>query len=94
MVESLLSIAQQAVYGGLRIGPCQITIRSAGRNLHRQEPFAQELVQLRVALIVTASGNIAPVAKDVTRIVPIVMAGAGDAVGTGSVASLARPPAT
>jgi len=68
-----------------------IEYRSAERNPQRLKPFAEELVQLHVAVIVTASGNAAQVAKDVTSSVPIVMAGAGDAVGTGIVASLARP---
>jgi putative ABC transport system substrate-binding protein len=68
-----------------------IEYRSAGRNPKRLKPLAEELVQLRVALIVTASGIAAQAAKDVTSSVPIVMAGAGDAVGTGIVASLARP---
>lgn len=68
-----------------------IEYRSAGRNSKRLRPLAEELVQLRVALIVTASGAAALAAKEVTSSIPIVMAGAGDAVGTGIVASLARP---
>ena len=68
-----------------------IEYRSAERNPQRLKPLAEELVRLHVALIVTASGNAAMVAKDVTSSIPIVMAGAGDAVGTGIVSSLARP---
>jgi putative ABC transport system substrate-binding protein len=68
-----------------------IEYRSAGRNPQRLKPLAEELMQLRVALIVTASGIAAQVAKEVTSSVPIVMAGAGDAVRAGIVASLARP---
>jgi putative ABC transport system substrate-binding protein len=68
-----------------------IEYRSAGRDFKRLRPLAEELVRLRVALIVTASGRAALVAKEVTSSVPIVMAGAGDAVGAGIVSSLARP---
>jgi putative ABC transport system substrate-binding protein len=68
-----------------------IEYRSAERNSQRLRPYAEELVRLEVAVIVTASGAAAQAAKDVTRSVPIVMAGAGDAVGAGIVSSLARP---
>jgi putative ABC transport system substrate-binding protein len=68
-----------------------IEYRSAGRDLQRLRPLAEELVRLRVALIVTSTGRAALVAKEVTSSVPIVMTGAGDAVSQGIVASLARP---
>jgi putative ABC transport system substrate-binding protein len=68
-----------------------IEYRSAGRDLQRLRPLAEELVRLRVALIVTVTGSAALAAKEVTSSVPIVMAGSGDAVGQGLVASLARP---
>jgi ABC-type uncharacterized transport system substrate-binding protein len=52
---------------------------------------AAELVRLNVDLIV-ASGTLAPLAaKRATTTIPIVMAAAGDPLGTGLVASLARP---
>jgi putative ABC transport system substrate-binding protein len=68
-----------------------IESRSAGRDDQRLTPLAEELVALRVAVIVTASGAAAIAAKKVTRTIPIVMAGAGDAVGAGLVSSLSRP---
>jgi len=68
-----------------------IEYRSAGRDLQRLSPLAEELVRLRVALIVTVTGRAALVAKEVTSSVPIVMNGSGDAVSQGIVASLARP---
>ena len=68
-----------------------IEYRSAGRDLQRLRPLAEELVRLRVALIVTVTGRAALVAKEVTSSVPIVMAVSGDAVSQGIVASLARP---
>ena len=68
-----------------------IEYRSAGRDLQRLRPLAEELVRLRVALIVTVTGRAALAAKEVTSSIPIVLAGSGDAVGQGIVASLARP---
>jgi putative ABC transport system substrate-binding protein len=68
-----------------------IEYRSAGRDLQRLRPLAEELVRLRVALIVTSTGRAALVTKEVTSSIPIVMASSGDAVGMGIVASLARP---
>jgi len=53
---------------------------------------AQELVRLKVSVIVTSGSIAASVAKRATSVIPIVMATGGvDAVGTGLVASLARP---
>jgi len=49
------------------------------------------LVRLKVDLIVTFFTPSALAAKQATRDIPIVMAGAGDPVATGLVASLARP---
>jgi len=57
---------------------------------HRQA-LAADLVRLKVDLIVTTSGPPALVAKKATSTIPIVMANAGDPVGEGLVASLARP---
>ena len=55
------------------------------------QPMAAELVRLKVELIV-ANGTIASLAaKSVTTSVPIVISRSGDPVGTGLVASLARP---
>src|SRR5574342_217473 len=68
-----------------------IEYRSAGQDPQRLRRLAEELVRLRVALIVTVTGRAALVAKEVTSSVPIVMAGSGDAVSQGIVASLARP---
>jgi putative ABC transport system substrate-binding protein len=52
---------------------------------------AAELVRLKVDLIVTFFTPSALAAKQSTRDIPIVIAGAGDPVATGLVASLARP---
>ena len=52
--------------------------------------IANEFVQLKVDVILTV-GNAANVAQQVTKTIPIVAAIATDPVGTGMVASLARP---
>ncbi len=60
----------------------------------RSERFAEiaaEFVRLKVDVIVTAGNAAAIAAKQATSVIPIVFAVAGDPVGTGLVASLARP---
>jgi len=65
--------------------------RYAEDQLDRLPGLAAELVSLDVDVIV-AVGTLAPLAaKRATSTIPIVMAGAGDPVGSGLVASLARP---
>jgi putative ABC transport system substrate-binding protein len=65
--------------------------RSGENRLDRLSPLAMELVQLNVDVIVTV-GTLAPLAaKQATTTIPIVMASAGDPVGSGLVDSLARP---
>jgi putative ABC transport system substrate-binding protein len=67
-----------------------IEYRFAEQN-ERLPELAAELVHLKVDLIVTADTPAALPAKSATTTIPIVMALAGDPVGTGLVASLARP---
>jgi putative ABC transport system substrate-binding protein len=65
--------------------------RFAEGRAERLPDLAAELVQLKVDVIV-AGGTLGPLAaKRATTRVPIVLAAAGDPVGTGLVASLARP---
>ena len=52
-----------------------------------------ELVELKVDLIVTNVTQASLAAKGATRTIPIVMQGVSDPIGTGLVASLARPGA-
>jgi hypothetical protein len=61
-----------------------------GRNEPAPEIFA-EFVRLKVDVIVTHPTPLALAAKQATSLIPIVFAVAGDPVGTGLVASLARP---
>ena len=60
----------------------------------REERFAEiavEFIRLRVDVIVTNGTPSSIAAKKATKVIPIVITGAGDLVGTGLVASLARP---
>ncbi|MGA9455226.1 MAG: ABC transporter substrate binding protein [Pseudolabrys sp.] len=54
---------------------------------------AAELVELKVDLIVANVTQASLAAKGATRTIPIVMQGVSDPIGTGLVASLARPGA-
>jgi putative tryptophan/tyrosine transport system substrate-binding protein len=53
--------------------------------------LAAELVRLKVDVIVTAGPQVTRIAKEATSTIPIVMAFDNDPVGSGHVASLARP---
>ena len=65
--------------------------RWAEAKSDRLPGLAAELAALKVDLIVTLGGPAADAAKEATPTIPIVIVGAGDAVGTGLIASLARP---
>jgi putative ABC transport system substrate-binding protein len=66
--------------------------RFADRQLDRLPALASELVQLKVDVIVAASGPSIRAAREATATIPIVMAFSGDdPVRSGFVASLARP---
>jgi ABC-type uncharacterized transport system substrate-binding protein len=69
----------------------KLEIRSAGGDAGRLPELAAELVRLKVDAIVAYQTPSATAAKQATSDIPIVMAGVGDPVGTGLVASLARP---
>jgi putative tryptophan/tyrosine transport system substrate-binding protein len=67
-----------------------IEYRWAEGRTERAAEIAAEFVQRKVDVIVTAGTAFVVVAKQATSIIPIVFV-AGDPVGTGLVASLARP---
>jgi putative ABC transport system substrate-binding protein len=69
----------------------RLETRSADAKPDPQAEKAAELVRLKVDVIVTFFTPTALAAKAATQEIPIVMAGAGDPVATGLVASLARP---
>jgi putative ABC transport system substrate-binding protein len=68
-----------------------IEIRDAEGKLERFPALAAELVALKVDVILAGSTPHALAAKQATRTLPIVVAAADDAVGSGLVTSLARP---
>src|SRR5207237_10913896 len=65
--------------------------RWAEGKFDRLPDLAGELVRLDVAIIVTGGSTSTGAAKEVTATIPIVMAQVNDTVGSGFVASLARP---
>src|SRR4029453_9284254 len=68
-----------------------IEYRYAEGKLDRLPALASELVQLKVDVIVTASPPGVQAARNATSTIPIVFAVIGDPVGSGFVASIARP---
>ncbi|MBI4610949.1 MAG: ABC transporter substrate-binding protein [Candidatus Rokubacteria bacterium] len=65
--------------------------RFAEEKLDRLPSLAAELVRAKVDVLVPMGAAAARAAKQATTVIPIVLAGAADPVGTGLVASLARP---
>ncbi len=68
-----------------------IDYRWAEGRPDRFPALAAELIQLRVDVIVTYSNAAVAALQRATRTIPVVVAAMGDPVGSGFVASLARP---
>jgi putative ABC transport system substrate-binding protein len=68
-----------------------IEIRYAENKLERLPALADELVRLKVDVILTAGTPATLAAKNATKTIPIVFFGVGDPVPTGVVDSLSRP---
>jgi putative tryptophan/tyrosine transport system substrate-binding protein len=68
-----------------------IEVRWAEARRERFAEIAAEFVRLKVDVIVTVGTVAVLTAKQATSVIPIIFAAAGDPVGTGLVASLARP---
>jgi len=94
---STTAARQQAFQQGLReIGYLEgknilIEWRGADNIRERGRAQAEELVRLKVDVIVTAGSDTTRRAKEASSTIPIVMASDNDPVGNGFVASLARP---
>ena len=65
--------------------------RSAGNNRDRLAAQAEELIRLDVAVLVMPSLDAALAAKKATTTTPIVFLDVADPIGSGLIASLARP---
>jgi putative ABC transport system substrate-binding protein len=91
--EPLLKALREGLHdaGYVEGGNLRLEIRSAAGTPDLLLEKAAELVRLKVDLIVTFFTPAALAAKKATGDVPIVMAGAGDPVASGLVASLTRP---
>jgi putative tryptophan/tyrosine transport system substrate-binding protein len=68
-----------------------IEYRWAEGRTERFDEIAAEFVRRKVDVIVTSATAAIVATKQATSVIPIVFAAAGDPVGTGLVASLARP---
>jgi putative ABC transport system substrate-binding protein len=68
-----------------------IESRGADNVPTRRKVMAEELVRLKVDVIVTAGEGGTRAVKEATSTIPIVMASSDDPVGSGFVVSLARP---
>jgi len=69
----------------------QIEYRYAEGKTERWPALVNELVGLKVDVIVTAGAGLITAARQASQTIPIVAATASDLVGSGLVASLARP---
>jgi putative ABC transport system substrate-binding protein len=69
----------------------KIEFRSADGKPERLAALASELVNLKVDVLVVALTPAQLAAKKATSQIPIVLAGSGDPVGTGLIASLSSP---
>src|SRR5215470_16350024 len=68
-----------------------IEYKWAEGRFERMPELAEQLVRLKVDLIVVSNASVARAAKKVTTAIPIVMVSAGDPFRDGLIASLARP---
>jgi putative ABC transport system substrate-binding protein len=94
---SIISARLEAFRQGLRelgyVEGKNISIEACGADNipERRRALVEELVRLKVDVIVTAGAGGARAAKEATSTIPIVMASSDDPIGAGFVASLARP---
>ena len=68
-----------------------VDYRWAGADPEKARAFAKELIGLRPDVIVPSTNQVTRIVQQETRTIPIVFVFIGDPVGSGFVASLARP---
>jgi putative tryptophan/tyrosine transport system substrate-binding protein len=68
-----------------------LELRSADGKIERVPAIIAELIHLNVDIIVSGGSVVTQSAKKATKTIPIVMAQEADPVGSGLIASLARP---
>jgi ABC-type uncharacterized transport system substrate-binding protein len=78
-------------WAGRRAAPSRSSIAGGEGRSERAAEIAAEFVRLKVDVIVTSGTPQVIAARQATSLIPIVFASAGDPVGGGLVASLARP---
>src|SRR5713226_5011858 len=95
ILDSVPSPRTEAFRQGLRdlgyVEGQNLAIESRFGSDDRLPDLAAELVRLKVDVIFAPATNGIQAAKNATRTIPIVMAVPGDPIGSGFVASLARP---
>ena len=69
----------------------RIDYRWAGGDPEKTRAFARELIGMTPSVIVTSTNQVTETVRRETTTIPIVFASLGDPVGSGLVASLARP---
>ena len=69
----------------------RIDYRWAGGDPEKARTFARELIGMAPSVIVTSTNQVTETVRRETASIPIVFASLGDPVGSGLVASLARP---
>jgi ABC-type uncharacterized transport system substrate-binding protein len=95
ILENVVSARTEAFRQGMRdLGHVEgqnfVIVARFGSD-ERLRDLADELVKLNVDVIFAPNTNAIQAAKKATRTIPIVMAVPSDAIGSGFVASLARP---
>jgi ABC-type uncharacterized transport system substrate-binding protein len=69
----------------------RIDLRWAGGDPEKTRAMARELIALAPSAIVTSTNQVTETVRQETATIPVVFASLGDPVGSGLVASLARP---
>ena len=95
--DPVSNAVHQALLDGLRahgyvLGRnVMLEYRSAGDDPDQLSQLAAELVQAKVDILIPIGANPTLAVRRATKTIPIVMTGLADPVGTGVIASLARP---